>query len=430
MSVDTSKHVAVIGAGAAGLVTARELMAAGHSVRVFEQLDDVGGIWIYDPATADDPLSGGDVHTSLYASLRTNLPRDLMAFLDYTFDSTGGGEDAWARFPSHLQVREYLSRYADAFDLRRHIDFGTRVSAVTAGERWRVELEGTDAAGEFDAVAVCNGHYFDPRVPPIAGMQNFPGKLMHSHNYRTPDPFHGEHVVVLGVSASGVDLHREIASVANHVYFCGDAFNGLAPDRRVVGNVSYCPDVGSLDREGRVRFVDGSASDPIDSFVFCTGYHFSFPFADDLVTVDDNWIKPIHQHLLHIDHPTLAFIGLPLRIIPFPLFQMQARWLAKLLRADFELPTGRQMHAAETARHEAHLASGGKQHNTHLLGQDQTAYFNLLAGQCGEPPLPDWREAVASAHYENARRHPGSYHDQPLPSLGPTTVPPESIAAD
>ncbi len=46
----------MIGAGAAGLVAARELRKEGHTVTVFEQTDTVGGVWRYDPNTEDDEL--------------------------------------------------------------------------------------------------------------------------------------------------------------------------------------------------------------------------------------------------------------------------------------------------------------------------------------------------------------------------------------
>lgn len=38
---------AVIGAGAAGLVAARELVKGGHQVVVFEQQQELGGTWLY-----------------------------------------------------------------------------------------------------------------------------------------------------------------------------------------------------------------------------------------------------------------------------------------------------------------------------------------------------------------------------------------------
>lgn len=68
---------------------------------------------------------------------------------------------------------------------------------------------------EYDAVVVCNGHYADPRVPRYPGQEQWGGQQMHSHNYRAPDPFKGAKVVVVGVSASGEDISREIGDVAD-----------------------------------------------------------------------------------------------------------------------------------------------------------------------------------------------------------------------
>ena len=81
----------------AGLVTAHELGVEGHRVTVFEQSRHVGGLWNYTEAVEDDPLGqrpSRRIHGSLYASMRVNLPRDLMAFDGYTFDDAGGG---WRR---------------------------------------------------------------------------------------------------------------------------------------------------------------------------------------------------------------------------------------------------------------------------------------------------------------------------------------------
>jgi hypothetical protein len=55
----------------------------------------------------------------------------------------------------------------------------------------------------FDAVLVCNGHYTEPRLPDIPGASDFPGVLMHSHSYRCPRRFRGQHVAVIGASYSG-----------------------------------------------------------------------------------------------------------------------------------------------------------------------------------------------------------------------------------
>jgi cation diffusion facilitator CzcD-associated flavoprotein CzcO len=59
---------AVIGGGAAGLISARELLKAGHRVTIFEQSPNIGGVWDYVDETDDDPLGRGSVsvHGSMY----------------------------------------------------------------------------------------------------------------------------------------------------------------------------------------------------------------------------------------------------------------------------------------------------------------------------------------------------------------------------
>ena len=224
----TLVRVAVIGAGAAGLVTAQELRLAGHGVTVFEQSDRLGGLWNYTDEVEDDPLGQRPtrrVHTSLYESLEVNLPRDLMAFEGYTFDSAGGGDDRWPRYPHHRRVLEYLRRFAMDTGVVEAVRFGhavERVERSSSRADWLVDGEA------FDAIAVCNGHFSEPYVPELPGLEDFPGVALHSHNYRRPDAFAGLRVVVLGTSVSGGDLTREIAGVAE-VFFSGRLFEQSRP---------------------------------------------------------------------------------------------------------------------------------------------------------------------------------------------------------
>ena len=60
-------RVAVIGAGAAGLVAARELLRAQHDVSVYEQSPNIGGIWVYEEESESDPL--GQSEPRLHASI-------------------------------------------------------------------------------------------------------------------------------------------------------------------------------------------------------------------------------------------------------------------------------------------------------------------------------------------------------------------------
>lgn len=422
------RRIAIIGAGAAGLVAAREMIRAGHEVRVFERSGEVGGIWRYTDKTDDDLSSRNPEETvwsSVYASLRTNLPRDVMAYLDYTFDSSGGGEDEWPRFPHHSLVLHYLQNFAMDFGIRQWVEFNTTVTdVVPEGQGWRVVVAASDSTRTeaFDAVLVCNGHYSKPRLPSLEGLEDFTGEVWHSHNYRRPGIFRGRRIALWGTSASGADIATELSAVAD-VIWCGNAFEKTTPGSKV-RDLHVFPSPRRITPEGRLAFADGSVSEPVDTFMFCTGYEYDFPFlAPDIVRVSDNRVHPLYQQLISPDYPTLGFIGIPFLIIPFPLFEIQSKWFAALLGGAVQLPAASDMHRQIDDEHEQRSRDGVLERHAHKLGDEQTAYYNLLAAQCGEPPLPDWFGEVASSAQRARFESPENFREAVFPAPGPTAVP-------
>ncbi len=430
------RSVAVVGAGAAGLVTAREVLRRNLRVTVFEQASAIGGVWVYTPEVEGDPLGQNcqRIHASLYASLRTNLPRDLMAYSDYPFDSAGGGDDTWPRFPGHVLVRTYLERFANDFELTPHIQFDSRVDLLEPrGSGWSLTAQrnGRTATFDFDAVAVCSGHFTVPRVPQLPGADAFPGHQSHSHNYRDPSRFAGKRVALLGTSASGLDLSREIATVADTVYWCGTLFDALPEAQRDSGNLHRVASIKALLPSGQLRLRDGTVTDAVDELVYCTGYHYQYPFlSPKLLSIEDNWVQPLYRDVLHIEHPTLAFIGIPFRVIPFPLFEMQARWFTQLLTGAFELPSPAQLQAHAQAEIDALRARGVKQRHFHQRTIDCFDYLDALADQAGIQRAPKWRRQLAAALLRHMQQAPGPLRDARLPHFGPTVVPEESIRGD
>lgn len=414
-------RVAVIGAGAAGLVTAHELRLEGHRVTVLEQSDKVGGLWNYTDEVEDDPLGqrpSRRIHTSLYASLEANLPRDLMAFEGYTFDSAGGGDDHWPRYPHHRRIYEYLHRFAvdtgvvDDVRLQHRVE---RVERPSGRAGWLVDGEW------FDAVAVCNGHFSEPYVPKLPGTPDFPGIALHSHNYRRPDAFAGSRVVVIGSSVSGGDLSHEIAEVAE-VFFSGRLFTRSRPLGEQSGPIRRCPPVARLDGCDAV-LVNGERIPGVDAVVFCTGYRYRFPFlAPNLVSVGDNWVRGLYRQLVAVEHPTLAFVGLPFRIVPFPLFQRQGRWLARALAGRFGLPSATERRRDHRQEINGLRGAGIAERHFHRLEDEQFGYLDRIAAQCGDEPVPDWFVPLWREHHTNARRHPKDYRHRSLTPRGPTVT--------
>uniref|UniRef100_A0A453J9T2 Flavin-containing monooxygenase n=2 Tax=Aegilops tauschii subsp. strangulata TaxID=200361 RepID=A0A453J9T2_AEGTS len=127
-----------------------------------------------------------------------------MGFLDFPF--VAGTEGDPRRFPGHGEVLRYLEAFARRFDLHGLVRLQTEVVSVrrrvdgAGAAGWSVSYCSTKLASVgneveeevFDAVVVCNGHFTEPRLADIAGIDGWPGKQMHSHSYRVPDPFHGQ----------------------------------------------------------------------------------------------------------------------------------------------------------------------------------------------------------------------------------------------
>ncbi|KAI5017926.1 hypothetical protein ZWY2020_042814 [Hordeum vulgare] len=421
-----SLRLAVVGAGAAGLAAARELRREGHAPVVFERAAAVGGTWLYAspaPAAATDPLGAAATHSSLYASLRTNLPREVMGFLDFPFTAARGSVVDARRFPGHEEVLRYLEDFAQRFDLYGLVRFQTEVVGVrrVAGGRWAVTSRKLGEKGEqeeevYDAVVVCNGHYSEPRIASIPGADAWPGKQMHSHNYRVPEPFLDQVVIVIGASASAVDISRDIASVAKEVHIADrSAPTSTCEQQPEYDNMWLHSMIDHAQGDGSVVFQDGS-SIKADVIMHCTGYLYDFPFLgdDSTITVDDNCVDPLYKHVFPIEvAPDLSFIGLPWKVIPFPLFELQSKWVAGILSGRIKLPTKDEMMEDVMAMYSRRETRGWPKRYTHnFSGGYQFEYDDWLAEQCGHPPIEEWRKLMYAANAKNKAARPERYRDE------------------
>ncbi|GER28026.1 flavin-containing monooxygenase-related family protein [Striga asiatica] len=420
-----SRNVAVIGAGAAGLSAALELRKEGHIVVVYERATQVGGTWAYTPETETDPL-GLDparkvIHSSLYASLRTNLPREVMGFRAYPFVASGKPGRDPRRFPGHGEVLEYLRDFADEFRLGELVRFGNEVSHVglAEGRKWSVRSKignGEHGYDEvYDAVVVCNGHYTEPRVADIPGIDEWPGKQIHSHNYRIPDPFHNQVVVLIGSSASADDISLDIAKVAKEVHIASRSFQTVDTGKLSGHDKIWLhPMIERVDKDGTVTFQDGNAI-YAEVILHCTGYKYHFPFLETngIVTVEDNRVGPLYKHIFPPTFaPWLSFVGLPWKVVPFPLFEFQSKWIAGVLSGRVPLESTKEMMADIEAFYSSLEASGTPMRYTHQIGDSQFEYDDWLAAKSGAPPTEEWRKEMYFVSWRRKRDTPETYRDQ------------------
>ena len=90
-----------------------------------------------------------------------------------------------------------------------------------------VEHDSFISSALYDILFVCNGHYFEPRIP--LDYSRFKGKLklrrrkmkcitlsigrvLHSHSYKRASDFYGQKVLIIGAGPSGVDIAVQLAS--------------------------------------------------------------------------------------------------------------------------------------------------------------------------------------------------------------------------
>ncbi len=122
-------------------------------------------------------------------------------------------------YPGHKQLADYFQAYAREFNLYPHIQFQTLVKSCeqNAEGKWVVTIEkfGATSTRVFDALAVCNGHHWQPRMPEYPGA--FSGEFVHSHVVKRFSRFAGKRVLVIGGGNSACDVAVESSRVASSV---------------------------------------------------------------------------------------------------------------------------------------------------------------------------------------------------------------------
>ena len=200
----SANHVdaVVVGAGFAGLAMLNKLRKQGLSVRVIEAGSGVGGTWYWNRY----PGARVDIESIEYS---------------YQFSEELQQEWEWTeRYSPQGEVLKYLNHVADRFDLRRDIQFNTRVTSATfdeAAHRWTV----TTDKGENISAAWCimaTGCLSQPNMPKFKGADSFKGAIYHTGNWPHEGvDFTGKRVGIIGTGSSAVQSIPEIAKQAKHL---------------------------------------------------------------------------------------------------------------------------------------------------------------------------------------------------------------------
>lgn len=377
----------IIGAGAGGLTCARHAIDAAMQVTVFEQTDRIGGTWVYTDAVGRD-RNGVPIHTSMYEGLRTNLPRQIMSFPDWDIESD-------VSYVKQEEVLRWLQSYAEEFNLRKLIKFEhqvIRVSPIYNDEsKWEVIVKDLRNQRydtyEFDYVMVCNGHYTHPMIPDYPGRTSFEGLQLHSHDYRSANQFQGHDLLLVGAGYSASDI--AIATVETAKSITISHHNPEQVNFGLGASLTIKPGISQLTPKG-VIFVDGTEMS-CTAIIYCTGYKHTFPFlsVDCGIRVEDNHVQPLYKHVININRPTMALIGVPFYCIPTQMMDLQARFCMKYFTGERQLPSRDDMLRDMEADIAERRRLGLPRKWMHKLSGDlQSKYYEDLARTAGIEPIP------------------------------------------
>ncbi|WP_149256798.1 NAD(P)/FAD-dependent oxidoreductase [Actinomadura sp. K4S16] len=323
----TTAPLVVIGGGQAGLATAHTARSLGLAPIVLEAAKQSAGSWphYYDSLTLFSPAR------------RSALPGTVFP----------GDPDG---YPARDEVVAYLTDYAARLDA--DIRTGHRVTEVVAAQDGsRGGFEVVTAGGEVFAaplVIAATGGFSRPYRPDLPGLDAFPGAVLHSSDYRRPDPFTGRRVVIVGGGNSAVQIAIELAGVADvtlatrhplrfmaqrllgvdmHIWLQRSGLDtagwarplltggkgtpvmdtGTYRDAIATGNPDRRPMFTRLEGD-QVVWSDGTR-EHVDVVLLATGYRPGVDYLAGFGALDQDG-QPRHRGGASLTHPGLGYVGL------------------------------------------------------------------------------------------------------------------------
>jgi len=236
--MSTDFDAVIVGAGFGGMYMLHRLRQKGFTARVIEAGSGVGGTWYWNRY----PGARCDVESVQYS---------------YQFSPELEQEWEWTeRYATQPEILRYANHVADRFDLRRDIQFDTRIASAAfdeAANAWRVKTEkGDTVVARFVITAM--GCLSSPNTPKIEGLADFRGPTYHTGNWPHEGvDFTGKTVGVIGTGSSAIQSIPIIARQAKHLTVFQRTANYTVPAHNKPLDPEYVRDVKASYRELRRR---------------------------------------------------------------------------------------------------------------------------------------------------------------------------------
>ena len=196
---------------------------------------------------------------------------ECLEFADYSFDEHFG--KPIPSFPPREVLYDYILGRVKKGNSKGKVRFNTTVTSVKYdGNKFEVisnEKKNNKLVKEnFDYVVVSSGHFSVPYIPEYPGMSSFPGRIMHSHDFRDAEEFRGKNVIVLGSSYSAEDVALQC-----HKYGAKTVTIGYRHNPMGFKWLNGVTEVFHLDRlEGKKAIFKDGHEQEADAIILCSGY--------------------------------------------------------------------------------------------------------------------------------------------------------------
>ncbi|WP_340538848.1 flavin-containing monooxygenase [Nocardioides sp. GXZ039] len=213
-------RIAIVGAGFAGLASAKVLGQLGHDVTVYDKTPDVGGVWS---------------RTRRYPGLKTQNNKGTYHFSDLPMPR---------EFPQWLegaQVQQYLEQYVERFGLAPHLRLSTEVERATPSPDGGWDVVTAAGSTHYDHLVVANGIFCEPAIPDFEGVAELEaagGRVIATGDLASLDEVRDKHVLMIGYGKSSCDVAVEVSKVAASTDVVARGLLWKVP-RRIKGVVNY-----------------------------------------------------------------------------------------------------------------------------------------------------------------------------------------------
>lgn len=179
----------VVGAGPSGIAMSVRLQRLGVRHVIVEKSTSVGGVW----------------RENTYPGCAVDTP-------NHSYSFSFAPPNRWSRFfAPQAELREYMERVADEFDVTSRIRFGTEVVAarwIETDGKWEVDLD--DQCGRrterYSFFISAIGQLHVPKTPDIPDLEKFEGAAFHTAMWPTGRDLRGKRVGVIGTGATSMQV--------------------------------------------------------------------------------------------------------------------------------------------------------------------------------------------------------------------------------